>query len=272
MIPFILFSNFKKIQFFGYSLPAWNILFWVGRSIKLLILLLEAQRLKVSKKTVLIIFIINFSLAALFSKTLFFLSHTYFHKDLPEFMSLIGNWSQLGRVYFGSLLGTVFSVVLISYLTKKVKLIPKYLDIFFLADLPAIFLYKVGNFFYHSHLGKETTSMLGMEYSPFGVIRHEPSLYEALSFLVIFMIAWSIRKKISMPGFLSLIIVSWISLSRVITDFFRAEGSTSYHFEIGLTINQVAFTFLFIGCISAIVYIKRKYGSKIFNYRSSQED
>jgi len=272
MLPFIFFSNFKKIQFFGYSIPAWNILFWVGRSIKLLILLLEAQRLKVSKKIVLIIFIINFSLAALFSKTLFFLSHTYFHKDLPEFVSLIGNWSQLGRVYFGSLLGTVFSVILISYFTKKVKLIPKYLDIFFIADLPAVFFYKVGNFLYHSHLGKETVSLWGMEYSSFGVMRYEPSMYEALSFLIIFIIAWNIRKKVVMPGFLSLIIVSWISLSRVITDFFRAEGSTSYHFEIGLTINQVAFTLLFIICVSAMVYIKRKYRGKIFDYKSSQED
>ena len=240
-------------EFGGQNVESWRIFWFLARIMALLVVLHETRRKELDLKTSLLIFVAGLFLVSFWEKILFYFSHLYLHHD--NMYSSLNQWSSFGRVYFGTIVGTFLSVLLGIAITKRWQHVFKYFDVFFLIHLVALFFYRIGNFFMHSHIGKITDLPWGINY--FGTVRHEVALYELVSLSILFLVVWNLRKKISLPGFLSLIIIGWISLSRIITDFFRSTDlpNSNFHFQSGLTLNQVIFAVLFIVDISIVIFL-----------------
>jgi len=265
MFYFIPYFELKMINFSGYHLEAWKLFWFLARVVIISIMLVEAKRLKLSRQTTLIIFFIGMILVSFFEKLLFFFSHKLLHSDGAIFHFDYAGWSFLGRVYFGTLIGMVLAVIITVIITKETKKLLKYLDLLLIAQIGGTFLYRVGNLLNHSHIGKITGAPWGIEFM--GKVRHEPTLYELISLTVLFLVAWPLRKKIEKPGILSAIILAWMALSRVITDSFRSDDLpySNFHFQNGLTLNQVAYGTVFFVCAGILIYlIKKPVPPKIF--------
>lgn len=259
MLYFLPYFELKMIPLWGdYSIESWKIFWFLARVAVFLILLKEAKRLGLSRKTAWIIFILSVFLVSFFEKILFFFSHRYLHADGGLYAITFSSWRAFGRVQLGAIVGIILTVIIAALITKKYKNIYKYLDILLLAHIAGSFFYRIGNLLWHSHIGKITAVPWGFWYN--GQVRHEISLYELISLALLFPIAWPLRKKITQPGLLSLIILGWMSLSRFITDFFRSTDlpNSNFHFQNGLTLNQVAYGALFFICFSMTLIITRK--------------
>lgn len=259
MLYFLPYFELKMIPLWGdYSIESWKIFWILARVAVILILLKEAKRLNLSRKTTWIIFILSVFLVSFFEKILFFFSHKYLHTDGGLYEFTFSSWRAFGRVHFGAIVGIILTVIITTLITKKYKNIYKYLDILLLAHIAGSFIYRIGNLFWHSHIGKITTVPWGFWYN--GQVRHEISLYELISLALLFSIAWPVRKRITQPGLLSLIILGWMSLSRFITDFFRSADlpNSNFHLQSGLTLNQVAYGAVFLICIVGLLFITKK--------------
>lgn len=253
-----------QFNFFGLvSLPSWQVFYFLGIIASAIIVVIEAKRLDLPGRVFGAVFGLKLILAEGLGKILFWLSHQILHPDGSALT--LQKWGGLGRVYFGDLLGTFLAIILGTMVFRRLREAAKYFDVFLLAHLGFIFFYRLGNLLNHAHIGKMTSVPWGFWYK--GQIRHDPSFYELLSIAVLFILAWGSREKINKPGLLSLAILSWISLSRFITDFFRSDdlSTSNFHFSNGLTLNQIAYGILFVWCAGWIFYLMKKYGKGIFN-------
>jgi len=247
----------RVINFFGIaSFPSWKLLYFLGILASAVIVVSEAKRLNLGSSATGTIFGLKMVLGEIFGKVLFWISHLMLHRDIRP--DRILKWDSLGRIYFGELLGIILGVFAGVFIFKERKNMAKFFDVFLLGHLGFIFFYRIGNLANHSHIGKITTVPWGFWYN--GQIRHDPTLYELISIAALFSLAWILRKKVSRPGILSLIIIGWVSLSRFITDFFRSNDlpTSNFHFQNGLTLNQVAYGIIFVLCIGIIYCLIRK--------------
>jgi len=247
------FSHPTFLEIAGYSIPAWVLFYWIGQVAKAGIVFSEAKRLKLNTRITAIIFILQMPVAEVFSKILFFISHKFFHQNIYTYPS----WEGLGRIYLGGQLGRVLTIITTTLVTKQDKQNTfKYFDVFLLGSIVSLLLYRISGLIHHAHIGKITTMPWGFVFQ--GEVRHETALYSIISLAILFIVAWKIRKKIQVPGFLSLIIISWISSSRFIIDFFRrSDRNMNYRLWDTITINQLVFFFLAVISISIIVYTIR---------------
>lgn len=266
---FLPYFELKMINFFGYSIESWKTFWFLGRVAVIYVMLKEAERLKLNKKTVIIIFLLGLIFISFFEKLLFYLSHQFLHNDGAMIHFSYAGWGSLGRVFFGVFIGIILAVLIGALITRQLKNFWSFLDLNLIAQIVGSFFYRIGNLLNHSHMGNETNFFLGIPFQ--GKIRHEVTLYELISLGLLFLIVWPLRKKIKKPGFLSLIILGWMSLSRFITDFFRSADLpySNFHFSNGLTLNQVAYGILFGGCLIAVSIIISKHGRKIFIEKNS---
>lgn len=110
---------------------------------------------------------------------------------------------------------------------------------------------RIGCLFIHDHIGKITSVPWGMEYLD-GTVRHETTIYNLLSALILFLI-FLISKKThwsQKQGFYTSLFMVWYGTSRFITDFFRAEDlSVSDSRWLGLTATQYASIIILLGGI-----------------------
>jgi len=254
---------FHFLEIAGYVIPTWVIFFWVGQVAKAGIVFSEAKRLKLDKHITAIIFVVQMIAGELFAKILFFISHKFLHQNIHFYP----HWKNLGRVYLGGELGRVLTIATTTLITRQTKQNTfKYFDTFLLSSVISLLLYRISNVIFHAHIGKVTTMPWGFVFQ--GEVRHETALYSVISLIILFIFAWKLRIKIQVPGFLSLIIVSWISLSRFIIDFFRrSDRNMNYRLWDTITINQVVFFFLFIVSISIMVHIIKH--KKVFKVNNS---
>jgi phosphatidylglycerol:prolipoprotein diacylglycerol transferase len=260
MFYLIPYFELKLISLGKYSIESWRILQFGGKLAALYIFFIEAKRLRLNIKTVVAISLLAAPLTTFFEKLLFYLSHEYFHLNGYLYHFTIAGWPALGRVYFGGLIGLFLAVILGVFITRQSKQILKYLDIVFLSLIAGTFFYRVGNLFWHSHIGKITNVPWGMELQ--GQIRHEISLYEMISLALLFSVVWLLRKKITQSGLLFFVILSGMSLSRFILDFLRSDDlpTSNFHFQNGLTLNQITYGILFLLCFGFILFLLKKRG------------
>lgn len=208
----------------------------------------EAKRLRLSATVILGMLIIEFFFSPLFSQGTYLISRVVLHgekaKPIIDQTYTVGGIS--GEVQIGGLIGNILAIFLGAYLFGVLKDFYKYLDIKMFAYTISLIPVRIATGLKHLHLGTVTNVPWGIEF-PDKLVRHEPSFYEALSLGIIFIIALCLRKKITRPGLLSLIILAWISLSRVVTDNFRSvETDMIFRFGFGLTLNQIAYGLVFI--------------------------
>ncbi|MBU0613523.1 prolipoprotein diacylglyceryl transferase [Patescibacteria group bacterium] len=127
-----------------------------------------------------------------------------------------------GAALIGGIAGALV-VFLIYIRKKKIPFWELAEPIVFVLPL-SIFIGRIGCFLIHDHMGKITNVPWGMEYID-GMVRHETTLYNGLSalllfclFLVVKRFNWSQTK-----GFFTTVFLLWYGVSRFITDFFRAD-------------------------------------------------
>ena len=259
-----------QINLFGYEIPTIPVLTLACVIAYFLIVTFEAKRLKLNLQASILIFFLAFLLYNIFGRILFTTSHIFLHQDFSYQNKLFGLYTNQ-KVAFGFLIAQFLAVVIGVYVYEKKDDLKKYFDIVFLA-CTSLFFIRIGGALTHYPIGKITNSFWGNYY--FKNYRHEPALYEAISLMLIFIIALFIRKKIKTPGFLALIILAWISFSRIITDFFRgndlplkslssptfegADVSSNFHFKNGLTLNQLAYSVLFVYALITIFFTVRR--------------
>lgn len=250
----------------GYFVQSWQVFQAIGRFLIIYFFIRETRRLNLKIKTTLAICFFSVFLVTFFEKILYFLSHKYLHLPSAQLQAVsLERWEFLGRVHFGGFIGLSLAILLGTIITKEYKNILKYLDIAFLVQIFGAFFYRMGNFFWNEHIGKITNVPWGVEFQ--GQVRHQVALYEMISLLLLFLIIWPLRKKISRPGVISLFVIGWMSLSRFITDFFRSTDlpHSNFHFSNGLTLNQVAYSIVFLVSFSLFLYLTLKYRENILN-------
>jgi len=254
----------------GFLVPTIVIFVMAGALADILILVIETKRLSLDAATTLMMYLIYFVLGNLLSRGLFIFSRIYLHNDFA-YQEKVFYFYTAQKVSIGKLIGLALAVLIGAYLSGRIKDIYKYYDAFFLGLTATLFL-RIGDALNHYHPGKITSPDWGVFY--LGSYRHEPSLYEAVSLTVLLIFAWLVRKKIKKPGFLSLIILAWTSLSRFITDFFRNNDlplknvlyensfySTNYHLNSWLSLNQLVYLMIFIASLGVMIYILKTRGS-----------
>ena len=233
--------------------------------LRLFVSLYETKRLKLSYIVIIGMFILEFFLSPIISQGFYFISRIILHGEDPGYLieRLIDIGAFGGEIQFGGLLGNVASIFLGAYLFGAMKDVYKYLDIKMFAYVFSLIPVRIATGLKHFHLGTVTDVPWGIKF-PDGTIRHEPSFYEALSLAIIFLIALLIRKKIKRPGLLSLIIFSWISLSRVITDNFRStETGAIFRFDCGFTLNQIVYGAIFTLSAGTIYCLWKKHRNQV---------
>jgi prolipoprotein diacylglyceryltransferase len=258
---FVINLYARNLELLGYQVPTVFLLSVVAPLVGLGVFFFETRRLRLSYSVTFIMVLLTSIVGGGISRFFFYLSRLFLHHDLDSQQLLLGFYPEK-KVYFGYLL-TVFIVVLLgAYLSNSRKHFYKYLDIFMLGHVAIMIFYRIGNMVSYFHPGKITDVPWGV-YN-LGHIRHEPSLYEAISLAVLFLVAILIRKNIRIAGSLSIFILAWVSLSRVITDFFRSDDlpESNFHFSNGITMNQVAFFGLFLISLFLMFRLQRRSKSR----------
>ncbi len=266
LIPYL-----PSIVVFGYEVPTMPILTVVCTISYFLITVIETRRLKLSLQISIFIALATLILYNIFGRLLFVLSHIFLHQDFAYQNKILWVYTNQ-KIAFGFLIAQFLAILLGTYLYQNRYNLKKYFDIFILAQL-SLFFIRLGGALMQYPIGKITdSSFWGFHYWRYD--RHNPALYEAFSLFLIFIIALWLRKRIKVEGLLALIILAWISLSRVITDFFRskdlplksfsdpkfdgADTSSNFHFENGLALNQIVYAVLFLTAITLAVKLIRK--------------
>lgn len=256
----IPYFDLKYFYIFDYPIQSWAVFFCAGWAIHAVITLKEAKRLKLDIPTAWIMLLFGFLLSELFAKLLFVLSHIFLHHDFHKYGII--KISNLGRVYFGALLGNLAAGWISVRITRQSKRFLSYLDILLTGHIAGIILYRFGNVLWHDHIGKVTNFPLGMMFN--GQVRHEIALYEIISNSLLFLLIWLTRKKIHQPGTITIFILFWIAFSRFWVDFLRSNDlpGSNFHFSFGLTLNQVIYLAIAGLLLPTVIYCIRLLTSK----------
>lgn len=267
MLYLIPFYDIKILTILGHRFFTWEVFWYMARIVFIIVSIAEFRRLKLRLDWVslLVFFGLNFFFVSFFEHLLYFVSHAIIRPDPASPLSFF-NWNLLGRVYFGTIIGSILATATAAVLLKETKNILKYFDVLAVVLPSSSFFYRIGNFLTSEHIGKITNVPWAIEYM--GQARHDISLYELLNLALVFAVAWPLRKKIKLPGFLSLIVLSMMSLIRFFTDFLRNDDlpTASYHFKNGFTLNQIAYSALFFISFAVLLYLWKKYRKNILDF------
>lgn len=255
------FPFIKEFYLGGIAINSAAALTIAGDIFFIVALILLVKRNKLNWPAAALIYMIYFVAAEILSRALFIISRIYIHGDFGQQEKIFYFYTSQ-KVAFGIIAGLVIAVYSGAYLSGQKEKLYKYLDIFFLANLIPLFFSRLGSALIHYHPGKIASAYWGTYY--LGNFRHEPALYEAVSLLVLLGAAYFIYRRLRFPaGALALFILCWMSLSRVITDYFRSTdlplqnsasrnsfSSANFHWENGLTINQTVYAVVFLIALS----------------------
>lgn len=239
----------------GLKIPIIIVILIIGNIASVSYLFLRAKKLGLSYKALALMYMLFFIFGNALSRLLFFLSHIFLHHDFQIQLKVFGFFTS-GKISFGALAGVVLGVLAGAYLLK-IRDKYQYLDLFLLNYVIMLFFTRVGDAIIHYHVGAATNLPIGFYYM--GALRHEPSLYEAVSLGILFLYSHFSRSKFKKPGDLSLFIFAWMSLSRFLTDFFRVKGLQISNYQLFWNISLTQLTYLTIFCVLIyIIYRGRK--------------
>ncbi|MFH1508759.1 MAG: prolipoprotein diacylglyceryl transferase [bacterium] len=233
LLPAIPYFSFIQFELGPFRVYTWGLMVGLGFLVGIITIVVLANKDKIDIDHVLnlaiYIFIGSFIGARLFYILLFT------EEFSADWMEVFRIWNG-GMVFYGGLIGALLA----SYIYIKVKKLKfwEMADVFTPGLAIGIAIGRLGCFFIHDHIGKETSMPWGLSYFE-DTVRHEPSMYGVLSALAMFVVFLIIRKKMKFHGQLFVIFTLWYSFARLIFDGFR---STDLPFSdprfIGLTISQ----------------------------------
>ncbi len=178
------------------------------------------------------------------------LAHIVFYENLTTYLA---NPSRIFKVWEGGLASHgafLFGVLAVLFFMNRYKKSARplkcidMLDAIFLMSFVAFFFIRIGNLINQEILGIETTVSWGVVFGHpadgvFGAIRHPVQIYEAFSYLFVWVVFYKIRKKYLFitPGFMTFSLCS-VGLSlRFFWEFFKIEQSA--HALSYLTMGQI---------------------------------
>ena len=181
-----------------------------------------------------------------------------------DWLAVLKFWEG-GATLIGGIVGA-FVAFLIYIRKKKIPFWELTEPIIFVLPL-SIFIGRVGCFLIHDHMGKITDVPWGMKYID-GMIRHETSLYNGLSMLLLFILLLFAKKHnwSQTKGFFTTVFLLWYGVSRFITDFFRADDLIVSDLRwLGLTPNQ----YIAIAMIGISLYLYKHH--KTINFKKEKK-
>jgi phosphatidylglycerol---prolipoprotein diacylglyceryl transferase len=200
-----------------------------------LIALLEARRLKLDRKTVLMIALSGF-IGAYAGARLFFIAFWEKH-DFIGFWQAVFDLSHAGLASSGTFIGGFLGVGLYALLSKKNIL--RHMDVFAVGAGLGIALGRLGCHFAGCCYG--TAADLPWSVFYLEALRHPAQLYEVMNGLIIFGVILSLRKKRLPPGVLFAIFTGLYSFIRFFIEFVREEPRW-----YGITASQIVYACLFV--------------------------
>ena len=177
----------------------------------------------------------------------------YYSNNLIDILKI---WEG-GMSFHGGLLGVIFVSILFA---KKNQQNPfKYLDIVALVAPIGIFFGRVSNFINSELYGHITNVPWAVQFIQIDNLSPHPSqLYEAvLEGIVLFLILLYFRKKeyLKVPGLISGLFLTFYSLFRFLTEFFRAPDEQLGYLLLNLTMGQIISIIFFL--IGTYLIIKK---------------
>ena len=177
----------------------------------------------------------------------------YYSNNLIDILKI---WEG-GMSFHGGLLGVIFVSILFA---KKNQQNPfNYLDIIALVAPIGIFFGRVSNFINSELYGNITDVPWGVQFIQIdNFSRHPSQLYEAvLEGIVLFLILLYFKKKeyLKVPGLISGLFLTFYSLFRFLTEFFRAPDEQLGYLLLNLTMGQIISIIFFL--IGTYLIIKK---------------
>lgn len=240
MIPYFQVTKFTVGPI---TLQSWGTFVALGFIVGIAVAYFAAKRRGPIANQILDVNIWIIILAFLGARLTYVVGHLDFYLESP--LSALKIWEG-GLTIYGGFIGALLAFF-IYVRRKKISFWDLAEPLMFALPL-GIFVGRIGCFLIHDHMGKITNVPWGMEYLD-GTIRHETSLYNGLSALLLF-ITFLILKRFSgsnKKGFFITLFMLWYGVSRFITDFFRADDLIVVdHRWFGLTASQYLSVILFI--------------------------
>lgn len=242
MLPY---ATFNAIHLGPITIYVWGIMVALGILAGLILATREAKRKKLDAEEIYNIGIISVVSGILGARLVFALENP---GALDSFWDFFKVWEG-GLAFHGGFFGALafgFAYIKIKKLDFK-----KYLDTFAPSIAIGHAIGRIGCILTGLHIGKETTSPLGVYYD--GAVRHLTPLYEMVGLVVLFLFLMKIRQKDGIEkkgGFLFVIYLTGYSALRFVVEFFRADPV--YY---GFTVAQYITAVLFLAGIS-IIFLK----------------
>ncbi len=261
MITLYINWNFDSeiINIFGFSLKYYGLLFGTGLLLSTFILkgIFKRENLKDSAHEALFIYgIVGIFVGARLGHCLFY-DFDYFSKNLLEIIlpirkTLTGEYEFVGFSGLASHGGTIGLVISLYLYSKKHGI--KYVQILDLiaivAPLGATFI-RLANLMNSEMIGNPTTMPWAFIFRRVDNIpRHPAQLYEAISYLIIFIIVFTIYKTKNVTignGYLFGLAITLIFTMRIFIEFFKIN---QVEFEEGMKLNMgqiLSIPFIIIG-------------------------
>ena len=182
----------------------------------------------------------------------------YYSNNLIDILKI---WEG-GMSFHGGLLGVIFVSILFA---KKNQQNPfNYLDIVALVAPIGIFFGRVSNFINSELYGNVTNVPWAVQFIQIdNFSRHPSQLYEAiLEGILLFLILLYFKKKkyLKVPGLISGLFLTFYSLFRFLTEFFRAPDEQLGHLLLNLTMGQIISIIFFL--IGTYLIIKKNENRK----------
>ena len=171
-----------------------------------------------------------------------------------------------GMSYHGGVIGVLIAIIIY---TKRQKVTFFKFTELFIPAIPLGYTWgRLGNFMNRELYGRITNSALGMYFptSGDGRLRHPSQLYEAFfEGIVLFIILWTVRKKIKRPGIMMALYLILHGAIRFVIEFFREpdalfkKGDNIIGTVLGfMTMGQVLCGVMIISGIGIIIYTQIK--------------
>jgi phosphatidylglycerol---prolipoprotein diacylglyceryl transferase len=167
-----------------------------------------------------------------------------------------------GMSFHGGLIGVLIVGILFSW--KNKKSFWKIADLIIVTVPIGLGLGRIGNFINGELYGRVTRVPWGMIFPRGGALpRHPSQLYEsALEGGVLFLILWFLKDRKLTSGGLLALFLSLYGLFRFFVEFFREPDSQLGYILGPFTMGQVLCSFMVIGGVLLLIYLKWKQSGK----------
>ena len=162
-----------------------------------------------------------------------------------DFESLAQNPFTLFQVYRGGLSfhGGLLGTIVAAFLFARKNEIPFWnlTDAMALATPSGLAMGRLGNFINGELYGRVSTVPWAIIYRDGGPLpRHPSQIYELfLEGIVLFIVLWSFRRKLTRNGQISLLFLIGYSVARFLGEFFREPDQQIGYLSLGMTMGQI---------------------------------